>query len=323
MKKVLALVLAAAMLCAMALSTLAEDKKTIGIVMPNATHGFTGESVKHAEAEIKKLAYKFLTAGESSEQANHIDTLIAQGVDMIFLWPMNGDELRSSAQTIVDANIPLMIYDRLIEGFTPTAEAMGDNDKIGEGTGEYMNAYFKDQLAAGEKIQILQFLGDSSTVPMQRSNGFKKTANENIEIVQEFVTDWQRSVALEQMESFLETKSAEEIEAIDAIFTHDDEVAMGILDAINNYSGSAKLNIKLITGVQACKEFLELMPDAKIDLMTYSFAPSMIRTAIDMAVEIMKGEQISGMQLLPTTMVDKTNVAEYMAGEEYTVRYSL
>jgi len=50
--------------------------KVMGIIMPNATHGFTGESIQHAEAFAKELAakegftYKFLTAGETSEQNN-------------------------------------------------------------------------------------------------------------------------------------------------------------------------------------------------------------------------------------------------------------
>ena len=45
---------------------------------------------------------------------------------------------------------------------------MGDNDAIGEGAGEYFSEYFKDELAAGE-VGLLEFKGDSSTVPMQRS----------------------------------------------------------------------------------------------------------------------------------------------------------
>lgn len=73
-----------------------EKKKVLGIVMPNATHGFLGESIKHAEAEAKALAasqgfeYKFLTSSEASEQNNQIDTLVNEKVDAIVLWPHNG-----------------------------------------------------------------------------------------------------------------------------------------------------------------------------------------------------------------------------------------
>ena len=37
----------------------AEPVQVMGIVMPSATHGFTGESIQHAEAEAKALAAEY------------------------------------------------------------------------------------------------------------------------------------------------------------------------------------------------------------------------------------------------------------------------
>ncbi|HVI39059.1 MAG TPA: substrate-binding domain-containing protein, partial [Anaerovoracaceae bacterium] len=137
MKKVFAIVLVLALILSMVAcgggktaepDTAAETPGTLGVVMPNATHGFLGESIAHAKAEADAIAaetgmtVKFLTSAESSEQNNQIDQLIADGVDCIVLWPHNGDEVRSSAQAVMDAGIPLIIYDRLINGFKPTAE---------------------------------------------------------------------------------------------------------------------------------------------------------------------------------------------------------
>ena len=135
--------------------------KMLGIVMPNATHGFTGESIKHAKAAAEEYAkkggfeYKFLTSAEASEQNNQLDTLINEKVDCIVLWPHNGNELRSGAMKVVEAGIPLIIYDRLIEGFKPTAEVMGDNFTVGEETGRYLNKYFEEDL---QKFPLLIIL---------------------------------------------------------------------------------------------------------------------------------------------------------------------
>ena len=112
--------------------------KSIAVIMPGATHGFLGESIRHAEnatqqiGEEKGYDYQFLISDDVVEQANQIDTVVSQGVDVVVLWPHNGDELRSAAQQIVDAGIPLIIYDRLITNFDETAELMGDNVTIGE-----------------------------------------------------------------------------------------------------------------------------------------------------------------------------------------------
>jgi ribose transport system substrate-binding protein len=307
--------------------------KVMGIVMPSATHGFTGESIQHAEAVAKELSaqygfeYKFLTAGEASEQNNHIDTLLNDQVDVIVLWPMNGDELRSAAQKVMDAGIPLVIYDRLITDFTPTVEFMGDNVKIGEMSGEYFNNYFADEIAAGETINILEFKGDLSTVPTQRTDGFLSTASDKFNIVQSFTTDWQRAKAMEQMETFLTTSSEEEISSIQAIFTHDDEVVLGVLDAIAAYNGAAPLNIRLVSGVGARRENIDTFAPVKeqygIDQVTYAFSPALIRQAVELGAEILNGGTPSGLILGETVEVDNSNGEEFRNNPIYITRYSL
>lgn len=305
--------------------------KMLGVVTPSADHGFTAESIKHCEAEVKELAakygfeYKFMTAAESGEQSNAVETILGLKPDAMILWPVTGDELRSSAQQVQDAGIPLIIYDRLIEGFEPTSWIMGDNDTIGEDAGAYFSEFFKEDLAAGE-VGMLEFKGDSSTVPMQRSDGFWKTADKNFKKVQEFSTDWSQQKAMEQMEDFLNTKSVEEIESVKAIFTHDDEIVFGIVEALKNYSGPAKLNIKLISGVSAGEGFMKLIEDSGlegIDFMAYTFSPSMVRDAVKLGVEALEGKTLEKSYLIPTEMIDKTNYKEYMESDIYKIRYSL
>ncbi len=309
-----------------------DAKKILGVVMPNATHGFLGESIKHAEAEVKALAeangfdYKFLTSKESSEQNNQIDTLINEKVDAIVLWPHNGDELRSAAQSIMDAGIPLIIYDRLINDFTPTATIMGDNISIGELKGKYFNNYFAEELKAGE-VQILEFKGDNSTVPQQRHDGFLKTADKNFKIVQSFSTDWQRAKAQDQMENLLNTSKPEDIEKIKAVFTHDDEVVLGVLDAISAYKGPAKLNIKLVSGVGARRENLDTFKPTyetlQVDQVTYAFSPAYVRQAVKLGVDVLEGKTLQKDYLIPTEEVDRSNEDAFRSSETYKIRYSI
>lgn len=333
MKKVIFALLAIVIVFSFTACAQQDDTQVMGIVMPNATHGFTGESIQHAEAAAKELSaeqgfeYMFLTAGEASEQNNHIDTLINEQVDVIVLWPMNGDELRSAAQKVMDEGIPLVIYDRLITDFTPTVEFMGDNVKIGEMTGEYFNDYFADEIAAGETINILEFKGDLSTVPQQRTDGFMATASENFNIIQSFTTDWQRDKAMSQMETYLTTSSPEEIASIKAIFTHDDEVVLGVLDAIANYDGETPLDIRLISGVGARRENIDTFAPVKeqygIDQVTYAFSPAMIREAVQLGADILAGETPSGLILGETVEVDNENGEEFRNHPIYITRYSL
>ena len=116
------------------------DSYKVALVILSGDHGFTGESVRHAEMEAEAIMEKYdnlevvvKSCAEASAQITEIENLIAEGdIDSIMLWPTEGEALRSAAQTIVDAGIKLVVYDRLIEDFEGLeGQMMGDNFSIG------------------------------------------------------------------------------------------------------------------------------------------------------------------------------------------------
>jgi ribose transport system substrate-binding protein len=232
----------------------------------------------------------------------------------------------------VEAKIPLIIYDRFIENFSGhAADISGDNVGIGESMGKYFARYFAS--AAGT-VNYLQFLGDSSTVPKERSDGFASTAGSKFKIVQSFVTNWSQQTAMEQLETYLNTASQAEIESLQAIYTDDDEEVMGIVSALKNYKGSAKINIKLISGVGGRRENMELFSNSGlpgIDFVTYTFSPSFIRDAIKLGADLLQGKSVSAPKgprgapfvKIPFAEIDKTNYQTYMQSDQFKTRYSI
>ncbi|MBQ6594945.1 MAG: substrate-binding domain-containing protein [Clostridia bacterium] len=340
MKKllVLALALIMALTC---VSSLAEGVK-LGIVTPDADHGFTGESVAHARAEAEAMKeagiiedYMMAVGDEASKQIEGIDTILNWGPDVIMLWPLEGDQLRNAAQTVVDEGVPIIIYDRLIENFDgKAAEIMGDNVTIGNMMGEYLLKYYADDLAAGKEIKYLLFIGDSSTVSVQRTGGMmdvlgaSEYADQFVLLQDGFQTDWSNSVAKEQMENWLSTADAETIADLDLIVTHDDEIVDGIMQVI--LEEDALTDLRLITSVGGRRETLATFDNVeKPELLTYFFSPSYIREALRLAVAVAKGEtyqdqEVAGQQfLIPTIEIDKDTVEAYRASAEYEDRYSI
>ena len=321
--------------------TAAETYK-VGLVILSGDHGFTGESVRHAELEAEALMEEHddleivvKSCAEASAQITEIENLIAEGdIDAIMLWPTEGEALRSAAQTIVDAGIKLVVYDRLIEDFEGLeGQMMGDNFSIGEEMGEYLNTYFADD----DQVNYLRFVGDSSTVTSQRSGGMDEVidANKFNQINETFVTDWSTETAQEQMENWLNAHSDEEIESLDLIVTHDDEIVDGVTIALQNYYNNnpdSGLNVKLITGVGARRETLATYDETVangIELVTYFFSPSFARNAIRLGIAAAAGEQYDGQDitgqlfLIPSQQVDKSNVEEFRASDEFAERYSV
>lgn len=340
MKKLFALLLSLIMVFS-AVSAMA-DGITLGIVTPDADHGFTGESVAHAVAEAEALKaagviseYYHVKGAEASLQIQGIETLLNQGVDGIMLWPLEGEQLRNAAQTIVDEGVDLVIYDRLIENFTGhKAEIMGDNVKIGNMMGEYLLKYFEEELKAGETITYLLFIGDSSTVSKQRTEGMTDVLNASeygsqfVLLQDGFQTDWSNAKSKEFMENWLTTADADVIKDLDMIVTHDDEIIDGIMQVIPEATELESL--KILTSVGGRRETLGLFDNTeKPELLTYFFSPSYIREAIRLTVAAVNGDtyqdqEINGQQfLIPTIEIDKNTVEEYRNSAEYADRYSI
>ncbi|AMC93975.1 hypothetical protein AOC36_08240 [Erysipelothrix larvae] len=293
-----------------------DGKKSIVVMTPNATHGFTGQSVSDAQTGTKKLAeendmdYKVVTSANATEQAAQVAQIVAEAPDIVVLWP-HDDTLKSAAQAFVDAKIPVVIYDRLLDGFDQVSEVMGDNVEIGRQTGLYFNNYFKNELedSSVESINYIEFLGDNSSVPRQRSEGFAETIDGKFKKLNEWSTDWQRSNGQKFMEEFMGTP---EFETLDAIFTHDAEVALGILTALEGYTGTHK--VKIVSAVSEPKELLgkiQYYADQGIDVVTYTFNPNMVVESVRIAIDYLNGKDVPAQYLIPTKAVDKTNYSEF------------
>jgi len=98
-----------------------DDKLKIGISLPSATHGWMGALIDSAEKQAKELKesdgieYVMTNATDPNKQANDVDDLIAQDVDVIVMLPIESAALTPVGQKIKDAGIPLVIVDRELE----------------------------------------------------------------------------------------------------------------------------------------------------------------------------------------------------------------
>lgn len=315
----------------------------VGVVTPSGDHGFTGESVQQANLMAKEMMAKYdgldvqVKDGiDASAQITSIENLIAGGdVDMIILWPMEGEALRSAAQSIVDADIKLVVYDRLIENFDgKMGDIMGDNVGIGTAMGEYLTEFF----AGDESVQYLRFVGGSSTVTSQRSEGMDNVLDAKFEQIAETqVTNWSSETAQTQMENWLSAQDKATIEGLDLIVTHDDEIVDGLMNALEAYDGDAQINVRLITSVGGREETMQKFENTSLDVKfcTFFFSPSFIRDAFLLGIGALYNEpyqaeqDANGTYLIPSFSITNADLAgdynfdSYRASEAYENRYAI
>ena len=340
MKKLVSLLLAAVMVFSLAITAFAaEGGNRITVLVPNADHGWTGAVMQYAEeyaAELNeegKYEVTVTTSTDASNQIQQVEDLIENATaDYVVILPQD-NTLENAMRKLADSKIPYVMFDRIIESASETAVASvkGDNNGIGAVTAE---RFIEAGMEPGDNIVIMP--GDNSSVPTMRNDGFYDVLKENgwteeqlEEIYSTDYTGWSRSKAKELFVNYLDTHTVEEIKANKLyFFTHDDEIAMGILEALKSseidqekkeaflsagvyLATSSGLNeiYSVLKGIHQ-KDYSEEVASLA-DLFSVTYDPAMIKTAMDDMIAYAEGEEVTQDHVIPVDVVDATNVEEY------------
>jgi len=109
---------------------------------------------------------------DTKTQQAQVQEFITQKVDLIVISPKEARPLTDPVKAAMDANIPVIILDRKVEGDDYTCFIGGDNVMIGREAGRWVLEQFPD----GAKIVELEGLG-TSTPAQERHQGFLEGLN--------------------------------------------------------------------------------------------------------------------------------------------------
>ena len=296
MKKIIALALAVMM--ALSLVCVASAEKTtykIGILAPAVTHGWVGGVAYHAEQRCKELAgeveYKLYTSTNAEEMTAQLDDLKTWGAQAIVAFPQ-WEGMEVPIQAAINEGIYVVNFDIDIaaEG---VYKVTGDNEGMGVEGAKY--------------IVVALTVPTAGSVNELRMKGFTETMKEiapNVQII-EYASAFTREDGLKDMADILIANPK-----IDAVFSLDDETSIGALQAI---ADAGRTDIKAITGGGGCQEYFQIIADSKdINACSALYSPLMVKDAVDAALALLKGETVDAVKVIPTTIVDRTNVDQYL-----------
>lgn len=256
----------------------------IGISVPKAVTGWTAAVSYYSEKYCKEnnINYKLVQAESTNDQANQLDDLISMKPDAIVLNPIN-DELATAAQTVMDAGIPLINYDRTLGDTKPDYYYAGDNPGCGSKGADWIaETLGKDDAMNVVTISITSW----GNIAQERLDGFKEElpkACPKAKIIGEYASESaSQEDGLKVMADVLQSNPD-----IDVVFLVDDEQACGALQAIDE---AGRTDIKaLYAAGGGSTNFLNKMPDSSFPVATVSYHPSMIVKAIQEAVDVATG----------------------------------
>jgi ribose transport system substrate-binding protein len=291
------LIVAALMSC-----TAIATEKIIGMAFPSATHGWMGAIIKNAEdeAQTQKVRYVMTTSADANQQTRDIEALIAKKVSAVVMLPIEIDAMASIAQKLKSANIPLILVDREVNTTDFTALIKGDNLGIGINAARYIGGALKG------RGNVVEIIGVPASVTTQRAQGFRQELTKlypDIKIVDSQAGDFQRDKSKAVMQGILRTQPK-----IDAVYTHDDEMALGVLQAIKD---AKRTDIKIVTGAGGSRLVYQLI--AKGDPLmkaTFVYSPLMVKDAVKLAVDHLDGKASKNkVVVIPATTVHMGNIS--------------
>jgi len=222
-----------------------------------------------------------LDAGQDAQkQITQVENLIAQKVDVIIVAAVDSDAILPAIEMCETAGIPLVGVNMLFN--TDEAYHYVGPDDVLAGELEMQNAI--DAIGGEGKVVILEGpIGQSAQI--QRLEGNEKVLKENegkIEVLAQQTANWSREEALTLTENWLETFSGQ----IDAIVAHNDEMALGAIQALEAAGLTDKI---VVTGVDAILDGCNAVKDGTLLGTVYQDAALEGSDAVQKAYDILEG----------------------------------
>ncbi|MDD9739376.1 MAG: ABC transporter substrate-binding protein [Marinovum algicola] len=288
---------------------MAQDAKVIGVSIPAATHGWAGgmnfhaqEAVKRLEEVYPELDFVLATASDPGKQVNDIEDMVAtRNISALVVLPFESEPLTSPVQAVAEGGAWVTVVDRglSVEGIEDLYVA-GDNPGFGRVSGEYMASKMPD----GGKIVVLR--GIPTTIDNERVAGFESAIEgSGIEIIDMEHGNWNRDDSFNVMQDFLSKH-----EQIDAVWASDDDMAVGVLAAID---AAGRDDVQFVLGGAGMKEMVKRVMDGDTMIPAdVTYPPSMIATAIELtAVGMTSTAPVSGTFTIGSVLITPENAEQF------------
>ncbi|MFG6580383.1 ABC transporter substrate-binding protein [Sulfitobacter sp. 1A13191] len=301
--------IATALATAVGTAAFAQETKVIGVSIPAATHGWAGgmnfhakETVERLEEVYSDLDFVLATASDPGKQVNDIEDMVAtRNIDALVVLPFESDPLTPPVQAVADSGAWVTVVDRglSVEGIQDLYVA-GDNNGFGKVSGEFM----AQQMPDGGDIVVLR--GIPTTIDNERVEGFNAAIEgSGINVLDMEHGNWNRDDSFTVMQDFLS-----KYPNIDAVWASDDDMAIGVLAAIE---AAGRDDVKFVLGGAGMKEMIKRTADGdEMIPANVTYPPSMIATAIELtAVGLTSNAPVSGTFVIGSVLVTQENAMDF------------
>lgn len=248
--------------------------------------------------------------GSAAKQVADVDSMIAQGIDVLFLPPREESPLIPAVMRAKAAGIPTFLVDRSVDPGVA---------KAGSEYVSFLGSDFIDQGARvadwvinnfkGDKGLIIELEGTTGSSPANdRKKGFddKIASDARFSILESRSGDFSRDEGRKVMETLLQAHPE-----VNIVYAHNDEMAIGAIQALEA-AGRKPGEDVLVVSIDGTRDALQAVIDGKMGV-TVESSPFFGPLACETMKKYAAGEAIEPWTKVQDRIFTKENAADHIA----------
>jgi len=294
MRKLIVLALSLMLVIGLSAGAAAQDVK-LGLAVSTLNNPFFVDLKDGAESMAEEMGVEILTVDaqdDAASQLSSVEDLLIKQIDVLIVNPVDGNAVVSAITAANDAGVPVITVDRGAEGGDVVSHIASDNVAGGEMAGDFI----AEQLGEEGKVVELQGIPGTSAA-RDRGEGFNKAMDKysGMEVIARQPAGFDRAEGMTVMENILQGNPE-----IDAVFAHNDNMALGAMEAIAAAGRSDEI---MIVGFDAIDDARDAVAEGKMAATVAQKPDLMGEMAVETAIKVANGEEVDEYTPVPLELI--------------------
>jgi ABC-type sugar transport system substrate-binding protein len=288
-----------------------QERYSVGFAQSESNNPWRIAETASFEATAEECGWDLIVTdagGSAAKQVADVDSMIAQGIDVLFLPPREECPLIPAVMRAKAAGIPTFLVDRSVD---PTVAEAG-RDYVA-----FLGSDFVDQ---GRRVaewvienhegegRIIQLEGTTGSSPANdRKTGFDDAiaADERFTILESRSGDFARDEGRQVMETLLQAHPD-----VNIVYAHNDEMAIGAIQALEA-AGRVPGEDVLVVSIDGTRDALQAIIDGKMGV-TVESSPFFGPLACETMKRYAAGETVEPWVQVEDRIFTAENAAEFV-----------
>ncbi|MFP4430383.1 MAG: ABC transporter substrate-binding protein [Spirochaetaceae bacterium] len=258
------------------------------------------------EADARGIELVYADAeGRTDKQLEDVKYLLAQDIDYLIFDPREYIESAPALEFAKEAGVPVILIDRAVlgeAGVDYLTRIATDFTMEGRRAAEWLIEHHGDA-----PLQIVEITGTpGSSAAIDRQQGFRSVIDQYPEhtVSVSATADFLRAESQRVMEHIIQSTSGQ----FDAVFAHNDEMAIGVTQALKN-AGIQPGHDVIVVGIDGARDAVKAIIAGEMGA-TVIVNPYYGPVTFDVIERIDAGEEVPEFILIEDGVIDATNAQE-------------